>query len=124
MKSWIILIVLAVALTAAATVAMPFLDDRLLEHGPGLPRPRRSRDGPGPGRRGRGGPDLQVRRHGPGTTGKHAWIFKNTGPGALELAEPRDRLLLHDRPARQARAPADKRPLDLDQAGRAEPIDV
>ena len=84
MKSWIILIVLAVAITAAATVAVPFLAFDSSTRGPVYPAPAKP-EGPAPA--------VVVEEdlvHKFGVlpqqkVGKHAWPFKNTGAGTLEL---------------------------------------
>jgi hypothetical protein len=85
MKSWIILIVLAVALTAAFTVAVPLLwSDSTTKDLLSFPAPPKP-DGPAPVA------EVEEDLHYDfGTlpqqfTGHHTWTFKNTGPGPLEL---------------------------------------
>jgi hypothetical protein len=83
MKSWIILIVLAVVLTAAATFALPFLSSES-SSAPSFPVPLKP-DGPAP--------VVEVAEAliydfgilPQQITGHHTWTFKNVGPGPLEL---------------------------------------
>jgi Protein of unknown function (DUF1573) len=86
MKSWIILIALAVTLTAAFTVAMPMLSTSDTARDPSYRAPAPAKpDGPAP--------VVQVVEdllYNFGTlpkeyTGHHTWTFKNTGAGNLEL---------------------------------------
>ena len=84
MKSWIILIVLAVAITAAATVAVPFLSYDSSTRGPAFPAPPKP-EGPAPVVVIE---EDQVHQFGvlpQETMGRHSWVFKNTGAGDLEL---------------------------------------
>ncbi len=84
MKSWLILIALAVGLTAVATIAVPYLSENSSVRGPSLPAPPKP-SGPTPA--------LVVEEdvvHKFGilpqeTTGRHSWVFKNTGAGPLVL---------------------------------------
>ena len=83
MKSWIILIVLAVILTAAFTVAMPLLSSDSTKD-PSFPAPAKP-DGPTPVAE-----VVEDLHFDFGTLpqqyfGHHTWTFKNTGPGPLEL---------------------------------------
>jgi len=81
MKSWITLIVLVVAITAAATVAVPLLTADATK----IAAPSVKPEGPSP--------TLEVAEklshdfgHMPqDTEGKHAWHFHNKGPGVLEI---------------------------------------
>ena len=84
MKSWIILIVLAVALTAAATVVVPLLSADLTSKDAAYPAPAKA-DGPAPVAE-----VVEDLNYGFGTlphmySGKHTWTFKNAGAGPLEL---------------------------------------
>ncbi len=86
MKSWILLIVLAVAMTAAATVAVPFLTaDSSASGEPGFPAPSATPDGPAPVVEVEGNLTHEFGVMTQKSVGKHGWTFKNTGPGTLEL---------------------------------------
>jgi len=84
MKSWIILIVLAVAITAVATVAVPFLTSDDSKAGPDFPAVS-STAGPTPRAEVEGDLTYKFGVMAQETEGKHGWTFKNTGPGPLEL---------------------------------------
>jgi len=84
MKSWIILIVLAVAITAVATVAVPFLTSDDSKAGPDFPAAS-STAGPTPRAEVEGDLTYKFGVMAQETEGKHGWTFKNTGPGPLEL---------------------------------------
>jgi hypothetical protein len=84
MKSWIILIVLAVAMTAAVTVIVPMLATDSTANGPAFPAPVK-RAGPMPVAQ-----VVEDLVYNFGAlpqkyNGKHTWTFKNAGPGPLEL---------------------------------------
>ena len=84
MKSWIILIALSVALTATATVAVTYLSLGSTGNGPSFVAPTKA-DGPTPTAVVE--EDL-VYKFGvlpQQKSGKHTWVFKNTGAGTLEL---------------------------------------
>ncbi len=84
MKSWIILIGLAVAITAVATFAVPLLSTDTPSRGPAFPAPSKPQ-GPAPS------VVLEedyVHKFGvlpQETLGRHSWVFKNVGAGVLEL---------------------------------------
>ncbi len=86
MKSWILLIVLAVGLSAAATFVVPMLTTDSASNAPGFPAPERS-DSEGP----KGVTEVEgdlAHKFGvmaQDSDGVHTWIFRNTGPGPLEL---------------------------------------
>ena len=85
MKSWILLIVVVVAMSTAATVAVPLLTAGPAKPGKGIAAPSAKPDGPAPA--------VTVSEelgHNFGhmawdQEGKHTWHFKNDGPGVLEL---------------------------------------
>jgi hypothetical protein len=84
MKSWIILIFLAVLLTAAATVAVPFLSNNSSVKGPSFAAPPAA-DGPAPSLTIEEPLTYQFGIMAQLTEGKHPWVFKNTGAGVLEV---------------------------------------
>src|SRR6185312_6593213 len=84
MKSWIILIVLAVAITAAVTVALPFLTADPSVKGPEFPAPPKS-EGPAPVLAIEENLTYQFGVMAQQTQGKHPWVIKNAGAGILEL---------------------------------------
>ena len=85
MKSWIILVVLAVAFTAVATVAVPFLSPDSTVANPGIPAPSAIPDGPEPVVEVEGDLLHKFGLMAQEIQGKHGWMFKNAGPGILEL---------------------------------------
>jgi len=85
MKSWIILIVMAVAITAVATVAVPLLSLEPSVAGPGIPAPSAEPEGPTPAADVDSDLTYKFGVMAQETDGKHGWTFKNTGLGTLEL---------------------------------------
>ena len=85
MKSWIILIVLAVAITAVATVAVPFLSTDATVAGPGLSAPTAAPEGPAPQVEVVEDTTYKFGVMAQESEGKHGWMFKNTGLGILQL---------------------------------------
>ena len=85
MKPWIILIALAVAITAAVTVATPFLAYESVGKSPtAFPAPAKP-EGPAPEAKVEGDLVFQFGTYPQQFTGKHAFLFSNTGAGELEL---------------------------------------
>ena len=84
MKSWIILIGLSVALTAAATVALTFVTPDSSGNGPAYPAPTKA-VGPTPTVVIEEGLVHQFGVLPQQKTGNHSWTFKNAGDGVLEL---------------------------------------
>ncbi len=85
MKAWIILIATAIGLTAAASVAVPLLTADNLAGRPGIPAPTATPEGPAPSVQVDGDLTYKFGVMAQGTEGKHGWVFKNDGPGVLEL---------------------------------------
>ena len=85
MKSWIILIVAAVGLTAAASVAVPLMTNTSSAGKPGIPAPSAAPEGPAPSVEVDGELTYKFGVMAQETEGKHGWVFKNAGPGILEL---------------------------------------
>ena len=85
MKSWIFLVVLVVGITAVVTVAVPFLAVDPSVAGPGIPAPTAAPEGPVPVAEVESDLTYKFGVMAQETEGKHGWIFKNTGLGALEL---------------------------------------
>ena len=85
MKPWIILIATVVGLTAAASVAVPLLTPDHSPARPGIPAPTSSPDGPAPSVEVDGDLTYKFGVMAQETEGKHGWVFKNAGPGTLEL---------------------------------------
>ena len=83
MKPWIILIVLAVTLTAAFTVAMPLIGTDSTR-GPSFPAPAKP-DGPAPVADVLEDPVYDFGKLPQQYVGHHSWTFKNSGAGPLEL---------------------------------------
>jgi Protein of unknown function (DUF1573) len=85
MKPWILLIVAAVAITAGVTVAIPFLSSgestATIPDFPAPPKP----DGPAPTLEIEGELTHLFGNLPQQYQGKHAWVFKNTGAGPLEV---------------------------------------
>ena len=87
MKSWVLLIVVVVGISAAATVAVPLLTDSPGASGPKIPAPDSKSRPEGPL------PKLVLEEkltHEFGTMaqetkGSHTWIFRNEGQGPLEV---------------------------------------
>jgi hypothetical protein len=84
MKPWIILIVLAVTITAASTVAVSFLSVEPSGKDFAYPAPPKP-DAPPPALVIDEDLTYNYGVMAQQTQGKHAWPFKNTGPGPLEL---------------------------------------
>ncbi len=85
MKSWIILIAMAIGLTAGATIAVPLLMPDGSTTRPGVPAPTATPDGPAPEVAVDGDLLHKFGFMAQGTEGKHGWVFRNAGPGVLEL---------------------------------------
>lgn len=83
MKSWIILIALAVALTAAATLGLAFLPGDATDAGPGLSAP--VAEGPAPSVEVEGDLSYKFGTMTQDEEAQHSWIFRNTGQGDLVL---------------------------------------
>jgi hypothetical protein len=84
MKSWILLTLLAVALTAVVTVAMPYIATDTSPRGPefpALPPP----DGPAPKLVIDQGTKYDFKVLGQEYKGEHQWTFTNEGKGVLEV---------------------------------------
>jgi len=84
MKSWIILAVMAIGLTAAVTVALPLLATDTSTGGPGFPAPASS-DEPAGTVEVDGELTYKFGMMAQDSDGIHSWVFKNVGKGPLEL---------------------------------------
>ncbi len=84
MKSWILLIVLAVALTAGSTLAFQFLSLDSSSKVPEFPAASKP-DGPAPKLVIDGSLTYDFNVLSQQTKGKHEWTFRNEGPGILEV---------------------------------------
>ncbi|WP_435015529.1 DUF1573 domain-containing protein [Tundrisphaera sp. TA3] len=85
MKSWILLIVVVAGISAAATVAVPLLTADAGLRKPGIAAPSSRPDGPAPALNVDGSLTHNFGHMAQNQDGKHTWVFRNDGPGPLEL---------------------------------------
>jgi hypothetical protein len=125
MKSWILLVVLAVGLTTAATVAVPLLTADATGNGAGFPAPS-----PGSGvltgvAEVEGDLSHKFGVMAWDSEGQHSWVFRNTGRGPLELRNGGTDCSCTVAQLGKPGAPGDKTPASLVvKPGASEPIDV
>lgn len=85
MKSWILLIVVVVAVSATATLAVPLLTASPGKVGPKIAAPSAKPDGPAPKVVVEGDLRYEFGSMAQHTNGKHTWTFRNEGKGPLEV---------------------------------------
>jgi hypothetical protein len=84
MKRWILLLVLAIGITAIVTVSVQFLPSDASTTGPEFPAPLKQ-EGPAPKLVIDEDTVYKFNVLAQETKGKHEWTFKNEGPGVLEV---------------------------------------